>query len=500
MTDLRGASEAALKTVGVDLDPTAATRTVASPLTEEELAATPPADRVGVEAAIDRASAAFPAWAETPAPARGAVVRRFGDLLREHKDTLADLITLEVGKIASEARGEVQEMIDVCDLAVGLSRQLGGHTLPSERPGHQLQEGWQPLGPIAVISAFNFPAAVWSWNTAIALVCGDTIVWKPSERTPLISLAGATLLDRALDEAGHPDVHQLVLTVDPDDAAPLLDDERIRLVSATGSTRMGATVGPRVQSRFGRVLLELGGNNAAIVTPSADLDLAVRGLVFAAAGTAGQRCTTLRRVIAHGSIADELTDRMRAAYEQLTVDNPWRRDDVHVGPLIDGSAFDAMRAALDRSAQEGGQRVTGGDRVPVGSGGCYVTPAIVTMPEQTDLVREETFAPLLWVMRYDDLDEAIAIHNDVPQGLASSIFTRDVRDAGRFTGPLGSDCGIVNVNVGPSGAEVGGAFGGEKATGGGRETGSDAWKAYMRRLTTTINHSDELPLAQGVEF
>jgi aldehyde dehydrogenase (NAD+) len=500
MSDLREASEAALEAIGVEPVASSEARAVPSPLTDEPLAPAPTTDRAGVEAAIDRAAAAFPAWADLPAPARGAVVHRFGQLLREHKDTLADLITLEVGKIASEARGEIQEMIDVCDLAVGLSRQVGGRTFPSERPGHQLHEYWQPLGPIAVISAFNFPAAVWSWNTAIALICGDTIVWKPSERTPLISLAGARLLSKALDEAGHADVHQLVLTVDPGDAAPLLDDDRIRLVSATGSTRMGAAVGPRVQERFGRVLLELGGNNAAVVTPSADLDLAVRGLVFAAAGTAGQRCTTLRRIIAHRSVADELTDRMRAAYEQLQVGNPWRRDDIHVGPLIAESAYTAMRKALDRSEADGGQRVTGGQRIEVGPGGCYVAPAIVAMPEQTDLVREETFAPLLWVLRYDDLDEAIALHNDVPQGLASSIFTRDVREAGRFTGPLGSDCGIVNVNVGPSGAEVGGAFGGEKATGGGRETGSDSWKAYMRRVTTTINHSDDLPLAQGVEF
>ncbi len=500
MSELQDAAEAALRTIGVNVDETTPIRSVPSPLTEELLAPAPTTDRAGVEAAIERATSAFPAWADLPAPARGAVVRRFGDLLREHKDTLADLITLEVGKIASEARGEIQEMIDVCDLAVGLSRQVGGLTLPSERPGHQLLENWNPLGPIAVISAFNFPAAVWSWNTAIALICGDTVVWKPSERTPLISLAGSALLDRALDEAGHPDVHQLVLTADPEDAAPLLDDDRIRLVSATGSTRMGEHVGPRVQRRFGRVLLELGGNNAAIITPSADLDLAVRGSVFAAAGTAGQRCTTLRRLIVHRSLADEMTDRIGSAYEQLAVGNPWRNDDVHVGPLIDESAYDNMRDALDRAETSGGQRVTGGERVTVGPGGCYVTPAIVGMSKQTDLVREETFAPLLWVLPYDDLDEAIAIHNDVPQGLASSIFTRDVREAGRFTGPLGSDCGIVNVNVGPSGAEVGGAFGGEKATGGGRETGSDAWKAYMRRATTTINHSDELPLAQGVEF
>ncbi len=498
MTEFARAAQDALGRLGIELADGG--RTVPTPLTGEELVAVPVHARDDVVATIDRATDAWPAWAAIPAPERGQVVRRLGELLREHKDTLADLITLEVGKIASEARGEIQEMIDVCDLAVGLSRQVGGHTFPSERPGHQLLESWHPLGPIAVISAFNFPAAVWSWNVAIALVCGDTIVWKPSERTPLTSLGCAALLSQALSEAGHPNVHQLVLTTQPDDAAPLLDDDRIRLVSATGSTRMGTEVGPRVQRRFGRTLLELGGNNAAIVTPSADLDLAVCGIVFAAAGTAGQRCTTLRRIIAHTSVADELTDRIAAAYDQLVVDNPWRRDDVHVGPLIDEGAYAAMRDAIDRASTEGGKLVTGGDRRDVGPGGCYVGPALATMPAQTDLVREETFAPLLWVLTYSDLDEAITLHNDVPQGLSSSIFTRDVREAGRFTGPLGSDCGIVNVNVGPSGAEVGGAFGGEKATGGGRETGSDAWKAYMRRATTTINHSDELPLAQGVEF
>jgi len=498
MAQLADAAQDAMARLGIDLHDGA--RRVPTPLTGEDLLAAPVHSHDDVMAAIDRVAAAWPAWAELPAPARGGVVRRLGELLREHKDTLADLITLEVGKIPTESRGEVQEMIDVCDLAVGLSRQVGGHTFPSERPAHQLLENWHPLGPIAVISAFNFPAAVWSWNVAIALVCGDTIVWKPSERTPLTSLGCAALLDRALQEAGHPDVHEVVLTTAPDDAAPLLDDDRIRLVSATGSTRMGTEVGPRVQRRFGRVLLELGGNNAAIVTTSADLDLAVRGIVFAAAGTAGQRCTTLRRLIAHSSVADEITDRIAAAYDQLVVDNPWRRDDVHVGPLIHETAYTAMQSAIDRAAADGGKLVTGGDRREMGPGGCYVAPALATMPRQTDLVREETFAPLLWVLTYDDLDEAIALHNDVPQGLSSSIFTRDVREAGRFTGPLGSDCGIVNVNVGPSGAEVGGAFGGEKATGGGRETGSDAWKAYMRRATTTINHSDELPLAQGVEF
>lgn len=499
MVDLHAATLQALSAAGVD-DPyrSEGRLPVRTPLTGAHLGAI--AATADVAAAVDRAADAWPTWAALPAPARGEVIRRFGQRLRDRKDALADLITLEVGKIASEARGEIQEMIDVCDLAVGLSRQLYGRTMPSERPGHTLSESWHPLGAITVISAFNFPAAVWSWNVAVALVVGDTVVWKPSERTPLTSLACARALEESLAEAGHPDVHQLVLTDDLDAAAPLLDDDRIRLVSATGSTRMGEQVGPRVQRRFGRTLLELGGNNAAIVTPSADLDLTVRGLVFAAAGTAGQRCTTLRRVLVHDDVADEVVDRIADAYRQLVVDDPWRRDDVHVGPLIDAPAAGAMADAIARAGDEGGTLVTGGQRLDRADDGIYVTPALVEMPAQTELVRTETFAPLLYVLRYADLDEAIAIHNDVPQGLASSIFTRDLRDAARFTGPHGSDCGIVNVNVGPSGAEVGGAFGGEKATGGGRETGSDAWKAYARRATTTLNHSDELPLAQGVEF
>jgi aldehyde dehydrogenase (NAD+) len=389
-------------------------------------------------------------------------------------------------------------MIDICDFAVGLSRQLDGRTMPSERPGHRLMETWHPRGVVAVISAFNFPAAVWAWNTALALVCGDTVLWKPSELTPLTSLACSAILDRALAEAGFPAaVHQVIIT-DRESASPLLDDPRVSLVSATGSERMGAEIGPRVAARFGTSLLELGGNNAAIVTPSADLDLAVRGIVFAAAGTAGQRCTSMRRVIAHTSIVEDLVARLAAVYGRLPVGDPLDSGTL-VGPLINDAALDRMEAAIAAAQAQGGTRVAGGERRDV-AGGAFVTPAIVRMPSQTDIVRRETFAPLLYVLAYDTIDEAIALQNDVPQGLSSSIFTLDQREAEQFMSAAGSDCGIVNVNIGTSGAEIGGAFGGEKTTGGGRESGSDAWRAYMRRATNTINYSDDLPLAQGVSF
>jgi aldehyde dehydrogenase (NAD+) len=455
-----------------------------------------------IATAIDRAHAAFPAWAAVPAPERGELVRRLGERLRHHKEDLSRLVTLEAGKILSESRGEVQEMIDMCDFAVGLSRQLYGRTMPSERPGHRLMETWHPLGVVAIISAFNFPVAVWSWNVALALIAGDPVIWKPSELTPLTALACAAILEELLREAGHPHVHRAVVC-EREDAGALLDDTRIRLVSATGSTAMGREVGSRVQRRLGRVLLELGGNNAAIVMPSADLDLAVRAIVFSAVGTAGQRCTTLRRLIVHDEVADELLVRLERAYTGLPIGDPWGSHDVLVGPLHTRRGYERMRAALEVAVTDGGRVVTGGDRIDLGPGyedAFYVRPAIVEMPRQTDIVREETFAPVLYVLRCSDLDTAIALHNDVPQGLSSSIFTRDVREAERFMGALGSDCGIVNVNIGTSGAEIGGAFGGEKETGGGRESGSDAWKSYMRRATNTINASDELPLAQGVEF
>lgn len=470
---------------------------VITPIDGTALAHLHPHTAGDVDAAITAAGGAFTAWRAVPAPERGRLVRRLSELLTEHKTDLAELVTLEAGKITSEALGEVQEMIDVCDFAVGLSRQLYGRTMPSERPGHRLMETWHPLGVVGVISAFNFPVAVWSWNTAIALVCGDPVVWKPSESTPLTALACDALVRRAAADVGAPDgLHHVILggaTV----GEALVDDPRVALVSATGSVRMGRIVGPRVAARFGRALLELGGNNGAIVTSSADLDLTVRAVVFAAAGTAGQRCTTLRRLIVHRSVADEMVRRIATAYSALSVGNPFD-DGILVGPLISGRSYEAMADALGRAEQDGGVRVSGGDRVDGPGESFYVSPALVRMPAQTDVVREETFAPILYVLTYDDFDEAITLHNAVPQGLASSIFTTDSREAERFL--ASSDCGIANVNIGTSGAEIGGAFGGEKETGGGRESGSDSWKAYMRRATNTINYSDELPLAQGVEF
>ncbi|EME14759.1 L-piperidine-6-carboxylate dehydrogenase [Rhodococcus triatomae] len=450
-----------------------------------------------VTAAIESARHAFSQWRAVPAPVRGALVRRLGELLTEHKRSLADLVTIEAGKIPSEALGEVQEMIDVCEFAVGISRQLYGRTMPSERPGHRLMETWHPLGVVGVISAFNFPVAVWAWNAAIAFVCGDPVVWKPSELTPLTALACDALVRRAAAETGAPDGLHSVLIGSGPVGEQLVDDPRVALVSATGSVRMGREVGPRVAARFGRCLLELGGNNAAVVAPSADLDLTVRGVVFAAAGTAGQRCTTLRRLIVHSSIVETVVDRVADAYRQLRVGDPFE-DGVLVGPLIRERSWAAMTSALDHARAAGGTVVCGGERVD--RDGVYASPALVRMPEQAAVVREETFAPILYVLSYDTLDEAIALHNDVPQGLASAIFTLDQREAERFLAADGSDCGIANVNIGTSGAEIGGAFGGEKDTGGGRESGSDSWKAYMRRATNTVNYSDQLPLAQGVHF
>ncbi|WP_370890779.1 aldehyde dehydrogenase family protein [Janibacter sp. GXQ6167] len=454
-----------------------------------------------VDGAVNSAAAAFVAWRDVPAPARGAVVKRLGELLVEHKEDLATLVSLEAGKITSEALGEVQEMIDICDFAVGLSRQLTGRTMPSERPGHRLMETWHPIGVVGVISAFNFPVAVWSWNTAIALVCGDTVVWKPSEQAPLCALACNALAQQALTEGGYSaDISQVVIG-GAEAGEALVRNDKVALLSATGSTRMGRAVGPVVAERFGRVLLELGGNNAAIVTPSADLDLTTRGIVFSAAGTAGQRCTTMRRVIAHTSVIDDLVTRIAAAYEKLPIGNPLA-DGTLVGPLVSGKSYEGFRAAIDKAVAEGGEVVVGGSRELEESGrdAYYVRPAVVRMAEQTDVVATETFAPLLYVMPYETLEQAIALNNAVPQGLSSSIFTQDQAEAERFVSAAGSDCGIINVNIGTSGAEIGGAFGGEKETGGGRESGSDAWRAYMRRATNTINYSGELPLAQGVEF
>ncbi|MBY6367016.1 L-piperidine-6-carboxylate dehydrogenase [Rhodococcoides corynebacterioides] len=471
-----------------------------SPVTGETLGHLP--TTVSAADAVTAAAAAFTEWSSVPAPVRGAVVRELGELLREHKSALGELVSIEAGKIVSEGLGEVQEMIDICDFGVGLSRQLHGATIATERPGHRMMEQWHPLGVVAVITAFNFPVAVWSWNTVLALVAGDTVVWKPSEKTPVTAIAVQALADEAARRAGVDlPVTQLVLG-EREAGEALVDDPRVALVSATGSTRMGREVAPRVAARFGRVLLELGGNNAAIVCPSADLDLTVRGIVFSAVGTAGQRCTSLRRAIVHESVADELVDRLAAAYATLPIGSPLDPDTL-VGPLIDEDAYTAFAAALDEARADGGVVVTGGERVdgPGGSaGGVYVRPAVVRMPSQTAVMRRETFGPILYVVTYTDLGDAIAVHNDVPQGLSSSIFTTNLREAERFLSPSGSDCGIANVNIGPSGAEIGGAFGGEKETGGGRESGSDAWKAYMRRTTNTVNYSSELPLAQGVTF
>jgi len=472
-----------------------------SPVNGEILSSLPHADAAAVDDAVRRAQAAFREWRKVPAPTRGALVKRWAELLTEHKDDLATLVSLEVGKITSEARGEIQEMVDICDFAVGLSRQLYGRTMPSERPGHRLMETWHPLGVVGVISAFNFPAAVWSWNTAVALVCGDPVVWKPSELTPLTSLACAATLQQALADVGAPaDVSQ-VLVGGADVGQALVEHPGVALLSATGSTRMGQAVGPRVAERFGRTLLELGGNNAAVVSGSADLDLTVRGIVFAAAGTAGQRCTTMRRVIAHRSVVDELTDRLASAYERLPIGDPTAEGTL-VGPLIHGRAYDGMQTAVSRATDEGGKVVTGGARVleEEAPNAYYVQPAIVRIETQSSVVQQETFAPLLYVLPYDDFEEAVALNNAVPHGLSSSVFTNDQAEAERFLSAEGSDCGIVNVNIGTSGAEIGGAFGGEKETGGGRESGSDAWRAYMRRATNTVNFSGDLPLAQGVDF
>jgi aldehyde dehydrogenase (NAD+) len=475
---------------------------VRTPITGEEIARVSRTDAAGTNAAVARACAAFESWREVPAPARGELVRLLGEELRREKEALGALVTLEVGKIAQEGLGEVQEMIDICDFAVGLSRQLYGRSIASERPGHRLTETWHPLGPGAVISAFNFPVAVWSWNAALALVCGDPVVWKPSERTPLTAIATTSLLARAAERhGGVPDGLFELAVGGADRAVQLAGDPRIPLVSATGSTAMGKAIAPAIATRLGRALLELGGNNAAIVAPSADLDLVVRAVLFSAVGTAGQRCTSLRRLIVHSSVVEDLLERLANAYRSGPIGDP-REPETLVGPLVTGEAFGRMEAALGEAVVQGGHVVVGGGRAHADRwpDAWYAEPAIVRMPSQSDVVRQETFAPVLYVLGYDDLDEAIALQNGVPQGLASSIFTTDLREAERFLAATGSDCGIANVNIGPSGAEIGGAFGGEKETGGGRESGSDAWRAYMRRQTATVNFTSELPLAQGIHF
>ena len=458
-----------------------------SPIDSEEIGRVEPGDP---EAACSLAARAFEEWRVVPPPRRGELVRLLGEELRAAKEPLAELITLEAGKTVQESLGEVQEMIDICDFAVGLSRQLYGLTIASERANHRMMEQWHPLGPVLVISAFNFPVAVWAWNAALALVCGDPVIWKPSEKTPLCAEAVMAIVHRAVGRFREAPEGLIQLVQGGREVGEaLVDDPRVALVSATGSTAMGRAVGPRVASRFGRVLLELGGNNATIVAPSADLELAARAILFSAAGTAGQRCTTLRRLIVHESVADQLVERLRALFAEAKIGDP-REPDTLIGPLIDETAFAAMEAVL-------GEHIERIDAMP---GGFYVRPAIVEVPAQQGMVMKETFAPILYVLRYRQLDQAIALNNAVPQGLSSSIFTNDLKEAERFMSAAGSDCGIANVNIGPSGAEIGGAFGGEKETGGGRESGSDSWRAYMRRQTNTINHGSDLPLAQGIKF
>ncbi|HEX4193504.1 MAG TPA: aldehyde dehydrogenase family protein [Stellaceae bacterium] len=450
---------------------------------------------------VEQAEQAFRAWRKLPPPRRGELVRLLGEELRAAKPALGALVTLEAGKIVAEGLGEVQEMIDICDFAVGLSRQLYGLTIASERPAHAMSEQWHPLGVAGIITSFNFPVAVWAWNAALALVCGNAMIWKPSERTPLTALAVEAIFARAVARFGDDAPAGLLALVigGAKLGQALVDDPRVALVSATGSTAMGRAVAPGLAQRFARSILELGGNNAAIVCPSADLDLALRAIAFAAMGTAGQRCTSLRRLIVHKSIYTDLIARLKRVYRSVAIGDP-RDAAVLVGPLIGRDAFAAQQTALAEAKKAGG-KITGGERVSVGdSDAYYVRPALVEMLHQADIVKHETFAPILYAMKYDTLEEAIALHNDVPQGLASSIFTTDLREAQLFLSAEGSDCGIANVNIGPSGAEIGGAFGGEKDTGGGRESGSDAWKAYMRRVTSTVNYGNALPLAQGVTF
>jgi len=475
-----------------------------SPITGESIAAVPQATPAEASAAIGRAHAAYLAWRNVPAPRRGELVRLLGEELRAAKADLGRLVTLEAGKIPSEGAGEVQEMIDICDFAVGLSRQLYGLTIATERAEHRMMETWHPLGVVGVISAFNFPVAVWSWNAALALVCGDAVVWKPSEKTPLTALATHAIAQRALARFGDAPEGLLELLIGQRDIGEVLvDDHRVPVLSATGSTAMGRAVAPRLAARFARAILELGGNNAAIVTPSADLDLTLRAIAFAAMGTAGQRCTTLRRLFVHSSVYDSLVPQLAKVYGKVQVGNPLQAGTL-VGPLIDRAAFDGMQQALAESRAagatvHGGQRVDGIAGAPGGEA-YYVRPALVELKEHAGAVLRETFAPILYVLRYESFDDAIGWHNAVGAGLSSSIFTLNLREAERFMSAAGSDCGIAIVNIGPSGAEIGGAFGGEKETGGGREAGSDSWKAYMRRATNTLNYSTALPLAQGVSF
>ncbi len=469
-----------------------------NPTTGEPIATVMQTTAAIYDQVVNRAQSAFHTWRMIPAPKRGLVVRDLGLALRELSEPLGELVTLEMGKIRIEGIGEVQEMVDICDFAVGLSRQLYGLTMHSERPGHRMYEQWHPLGPLGIITAFNFPVAVWSWNAAIAAVCGDTMVWKPSPITPLTAIAVQHICNRVMADYGLTGIFNLTIGANQEVGERMINDPRLPLISFTGSIRVGRRVAQQVAGRLGRAILELGGNNGIIVNNDADLDLAVRAIVFGAVGTAGQRCTSTRRIIAHRAIIDELCRRLVSAYQSVPIGDPMR-DGILMGPLVSEGAVDAYFAAVERAKAEGGQVLTGGQRL-ADKGAHFVEPTIIRMPQQSPLVCEETFAPILYVMGYETLEEAFALHNDVPQGLSSAIFTNNLLSAERFLSHAGSDCGIANVNIGTSGAEIGGAFGGEKETGGGRESGSDSWKAYMRRQTNTINWSNELPLAQGIQF
>ena len=482
---------------GTWMEATGDTIEVVNPTSAEPIATVTMASLDDYEKVVDSASETFERWRSVPAPKRGDYIRQIGNVLRENIDALGALVTLEMGKIHLEGVGEVQEMVDICDFAVGLSRQLYGNTMASERPNHRMYEHWHPLGPVGVITAFNFPVAVWSWNAAIAAVCGDTVVWKPSERTPLTAIAVTKIAQEVMEGTGFEGVFNLAVGDGKTVGNAMNHDTRIPLVSATGSCAMGRIVGPAVAQRMGRSLLELGGNNAVIVMDDADLDLAIRGALFSAVGTAGQRCTTLRRLLVHRAVADKVVSRLAEAYKQVPIGDPLD-DGVLMGPVVSEDTIEQMMTALEMATSQGGRIVTGGNRLD--RPGFFVEPTIVVVPKEASVTQDETFAPILWVIEFDTLEEAIEIQNGVTQGLSSAIFTDSVRNAERFLSDVGSDCGLANVNIGTSGAEIGGAFGGEKETGGGREAGSDAWKTYMRRQTTTINWGDDLPLAQGIEF
>lgn len=469
-----------------------------NPTTNEPIAKVIQATPESYDTVINASQAAFKTWREVPAPIRGQLIRDLGEATRELKEPLGDLISLEMGKIKSEGHGEVQEMIDICDFAVGQSRQLYGLTMHSERPKHRMYEQWHPLGIVGIITAFNFPVAVWSWNSTIAAIAGDTVVWKPSELAPLTAIAMQHIANDVMADHNLKGIFSLIAGTGPEVGELLINDSRVPLISFTGSTKVGRHIAETVASRFGRTILELGGNNAIIVAEDANLDLAVRAILFGAVGTAGQRCTSTRRIIAHKNISAELTERLKKAYAQIPIGDPLDEQTL-MGPLVTSNAVEQMDNALQRAQADGGELVTGGEHLD-DKGKNFIKPAIMRMPQQTDVVREETFAPLLYILEYEDIEEALQIHNDVPQGLSSAIFTDSMRTAEAFLSAGGSDCGIANVNIGTSGAEIGGAFGGEKETGGGRESGSDSWKAYMRRQTNTINWSLDLPLAQGVNF